>query len=111
MGPPAELLERHKPFLKYDSHEAYFADSAAEWTDNPGNALKRADGTVLATAENGLHLGFLGPTYGPNAAAAKTDVISNPSRDYAKQARRLHADPKYRNRVYGRVVDDGGDQW
>jgi hypothetical protein len=105
------LLEQYKPFLKYDSHEPYFADSAAEWTDNPGNLLKRADGTVLATAENGLSLGFLGPTYGPNAAAAKTDVISNPSRDYAKQARRLHVEEKYANRVYGHVADDGGDQW
>ena len=111
MSTDAELLERYKPFLKYDSHEPYFADSAAEWTDNPGNALKRADGTVLATAENGLNLGFLGPTYGPNAAAAKTDVISNPSRDYAKQARTLHADAKYANRVYGHVADDAGDQW
>jgi len=111
MSTHPELLEQYKPFLKYDSHEAYFADSAAEWTDNPGNTLKRADGTVLATAENGLNLGFLGATYGPNAAAAKTDVISNPSRDYAKQARRLHADAKYANRVYGHVADEAGDQW
>jgi hypothetical protein len=51
MSTTEELLERHKPFLKYDSQESYFADSAAEWTDNPGNQLARADGTVLATAE------------------------------------------------------------
>jgi hypothetical protein len=111
MSTHPELLEQYKPFLKYDSHEAYFADSAAEWTDNPGNTLKRADGTVLATAENGLNLGFLGATYGPNAAAAKTDVISNPSRDYAKQARRFHADAEYANRVYGHVAAEAGDQW
>jgi hypothetical protein len=104
-------LEQFKPFLKYDSHEPYFADSAAEWTDNPGNCLKREDGTVLATAENGLDLTFLGPTYTTNAAAAKTDVISNPSRDYPKQARKLHADPKYANRVYGHVVDQAGVRW
>ena len=42
------LLERHKPRLVYDSHEAYFADSAATWTDSPTNVLRRADGTVLA---------------------------------------------------------------
>ena len=42
------LLERHKPRLVYDSHEAYFADSAAIWTDSPTNVLKRADGAVLA---------------------------------------------------------------
>ena len=33
------LLERHKPRLVYDSHEAYFADSAAIWTDSPTNML------------------------------------------------------------------------
>ncbi|MEA2431094.1 MAG: hypothetical protein QOI19_1567 [Thermoleophilaceae bacterium] len=112
MSTPAELLERHKPFLKYDSHEPYFADSAAEWTDNPGNVLMRSDGTVLATAENGLDLGFLGTTYSPNAAAARTDVIGNTAHDYAKQARELHKRPDYANRVYGHVVDDAnGDRW
>jgi hypothetical protein len=112
MSTDAELLERYKPFLKYDSHEAYFADSAAEWTDNPGNRLMSSDGTVLATAGNGLDLTFLGVTYGPNAAAAKTDVIGASSRDYAKQARRLHALPGYANRVYGHVVGEtAGERW
>jgi hypothetical protein len=112
MSTPAELLERYKPFLKYDSHEPYFADSAAEWTDNPGNVLMRADGTVLARAENGLDLGFLGTTYSPNAAAANTDVISSSKHDYPKQARELHKLPDYANRVYGHVVDDAnGDRW
>jgi hypothetical protein len=112
MSTDAELLERYKPFLKYDSHEPYFADSAAEWTDNAGNRLTRSDGTVLATAENGLDLAFLGPTYSPNAAAAKTDVIGNPSGDYAKQARELHKNANYANRVYGHVADySAGDRW
>ena len=44
------LLERHKPRLVYDSHEVYFADSAAIWPDSPTNVLKRLDGTVLAKA-------------------------------------------------------------
>src|SRR4051794_34335182 len=112
MGTPEELLERFKPFLKYDSHEAYFADSPAEWTDNAGNYLMREDKTVLATAENGLDLGFLGPMYGPNAAAAKTDVIGTTSHDYAKRARELHANPGYANRVYGHVVEEpAGVRW
>jgi hypothetical protein len=112
MSTTAELLERHKPFLKYDSQESYFADSAAEWTDNPGNRLTRADGTVLATADNGLDLAFLGPTYTRNAAAAKGDVIGNPTRDYRNQARRLHQLPGYANHVYGHaVVDAADDLW
>lgn len=112
MSPTEELLERHKPFLKYDSQESYFADSAAEWTDNPGNQLARADGTVLATAENGLDLAFLGPTYTPNAAAARSDVIANPAGKYRDQARVLHQLPGYANHVYGHaVVDTAGDLW
>jgi len=36
-----DLLRRFQPQLLYDSNEAFFADSAAEWTDNPGNVLRR----------------------------------------------------------------------
>ena len=112
MTATAELLERHRPFLRYDSQESYFADSAAEWTDNPGNELRRADGTVLAVAAQGLELAFLGPHYTANASAAKADVISNPSRKYREQARALHATPGYPNQMYGHaVLDDAGDLW
>jgi hypothetical protein len=34
------LLNRFLPFLRYDSCEAFFADSAAEWTDNTSNVLR-----------------------------------------------------------------------
>ena len=112
MSTTTELLERFRPFLQYDSQESYFADSAAEWTDNPGNQLKRADGTVLAAAGQGLELSFLGPHYAQNASAAKADVISNPSRKYREQARRLHALPGYANHVYGHaVMDAAGAFW
>ena len=36
-----ELLRRFLPRLRYDSNEQYFADSPAQWTDNPGNELRR----------------------------------------------------------------------
>ena len=29
MTATADLLKRHRPFLKYDSQESYFSDSAA----------------------------------------------------------------------------------
>ena len=60
MTDSAVLLERHKPRLVYDSHEAYFADSAAIWTDSPTNALRRADGATIATPPK-LALAYLGP--------------------------------------------------
>jgi hypothetical protein len=38
---PDALLKRHKPVVRYDSHESYFADSAVEWADSPRQALRR----------------------------------------------------------------------
>lgn len=105
----ASLLEQYKPVLRYDSHEVYFADSAAEWTDNPGHALRRGpNGPVLAKAPDSpptpsLSLGFLGPNlYANGEPVNNEDVISCPFRNYSQQARQLHAQPGYGNRVYGR---------
>jgi hypothetical protein len=108
----ADLLKRHKPWLKYDSQESYFADSAAEWTDNKGNELRNAAGKVLATAGNGLTPAFLGVTYPGGAKATDKDLIADPAKDYREQARKLHANKRYANRMYGHaVVDDDGDLW
>src|SRR4051794_12404030 len=45
MGTYDDLLRRFQPALRYDSMEQFFADSAAQWTDNPGNELRRANTT------------------------------------------------------------------
>jgi VPS62-like protein len=108
----AELLKRHRPVLKYDSQESYFADSAAEWTDNPGNRLLDANGKELAVAKQGLTTAFLGVEYPDGTAADKRDVISNPGKEYREEARKLHENPRYANRMYGHaVVDDNNDLW
>jgi hypothetical protein len=103
----AQLLGRHTPVLRYDSQEPYFADAASEWTDNPGNQLKRADGTVIAAAtptggQPPLSLEFLGPgRYANGDAVVADDRIGVTSKDYVAAARTMHAQPKYANRVYG----------
>src|ERR1700742_4510112 len=90
MTDPQVLLERHKPRLVYDSHEAYFADSAAIWTDSKTNALKRADGKTLATPPK-LSLAYLAKTtYADGTVVQSTDVIGESTRDYAKHAAALH---------------------
>ena len=111
MSTTTELLQRHRPFLKYDSHETYFADSAATWTDNPGNRLLGGDGKELAVAGRNLTLAFLGKTYANGRTATEKDSISDPSRKYAEQARMLHAKPAYANRAYGHAIGDGDDIW
>jgi hypothetical protein len=95
------LLQRHTPRLVYDSHEVYFADSAAIWTDSPTNVLKRADGTVVARPPQ-LSLAFLGTPYGAKA----TDAIGDTTRNYAANAKKMHAQAKYANRVYGHARKD-----
>jgi hypothetical protein len=106
------LLERHKPRLVYDSHEAYFADSAAIWTDSPTNVLKRAAGTVLAKPTK-LSLAFLAQkVYGDNTKALATDMIGDTTRNYAANAAALHKLAKYANRVHGHARRDAqGRLW
>ena len=70
MARDEELLRRFAPQLMYDSQETYFADSAAEWTDNAPNVLRREpqtgrDAVILAAArpaegEERLGRDFLG---------------------------------------------------
>jgi hypothetical protein len=106
MSTVAELLDRHRPVLRYDSQESYFADSAAVWTDNPGNRLTTAAGALLAQAGDRLSLAFLGPEYPDGRGAADGDVIGNPAKRYREQARALHQRPGYANRMYGHGVTD-----
>jgi hypothetical protein len=113
-----QLLHLHKPVLKYDSHECYFADSAAEWTDNAGNRLEQAGGKVIAEAAPvagtlQLSLAFLGPVeYGNGEKALATDFIGDSASEYAEQAAKLHEDQQYRNRIYGRSASDSeGRLW
>jgi hypothetical protein len=106
------LLARHTPRLVYDSQEAYFADSAAIWTDSASNVLKRANGTLLAKPPQ-LALGYLGAhTYADGKPVLADDAIGETTRDYAKHAAALHANAAYRNRIHGRARRDSqGRLW
>jgi hypothetical protein len=117
MGDHDDLLLRHQPGLKYDSMEQYFCDSAAEWTDNPGNELRRADtahrpGELLATGAD-LTLSFLAAThYGGGQEVRPDDRIGNPRKNYREQYVTLRAArPDLRNRMYGHAVEAGAHLW
>ena len=120
MATSLELLDRFKPHLIYDTQEGYFSDSAAEWTDAPGNQLLRKDRkTVVAAAspkaaQTRLSLELLSASaYGDSGAGYKSgDVISCPGKDYAGIYRQLRVQPGYRNVVYGRAIpDESSPQW
>jgi hypothetical protein len=110
------LLERHRPLLKYDSNESYFADSAEAWTDWKENRLLQGKKPIAAaTPSDGapkLSLSFLAPDeYAGDIAVTASDLIDCTGDDYAKIADELHQNPRYRNRMYGRAVEDPTGHW
>jgi hypothetical protein len=117
MGQYDDLLRRHQPGLRYDSMEQYFCDSAAEWAENPGNQLRRADkppalGDLIAEGAK-LKLGFLGGTrYEDGTEVRNDDRIGDPGRNYREQYVALRAArPDLRNLMYGHAVEAGGNVW
>jgi hypothetical protein len=116
MSSDAALLEQFKPFLRYDSNEGYFADSAAEMTDAAGNTLKSADGVAIAAAGGELDLDLLvaaGQRYpGTEVVAAGGDVLSIPDKSYQERYRAVRvASDEYPNVVYGRRKGDWLQYW
>jgi hypothetical protein len=121
-----ELLQRYCPYLQYDSLESFRSDSAAilpehffedgsKWSY--ANVLKRKGGSVVASAQpkdggTKLDLPFVGRRYGNGDEARATDFLDAVGKRYVEDARRLHADPRYADRVYGHVVHEAtGPTW
>ena len=103
MTDPRVLLERHKPRLVYDSQEAYFADSAAVFTDSPTNSLGAPTARPIATPPK-LSLDYLGRTdlQGRHAGPGGRRASATRTRNYAKNAKAMHDQARsYRDRVYG----------
>src|SRR3954453_15203173 len=111
-----DLLDRHQPYLRYDSQEAYFADAAEMFTDGPGMRLRAGGSTRdLATAGHGLSLAFLSPPErypGSDVVPASGDTLGIPDKRYRERAAELHLRTAIRNVVYGHVaVDRNGATW
>jgi hypothetical protein len=121
-----ELLQRYSPYLQYDSLESFRSDSAAilpehffddgsKWSY--ANVLKRKGGSVLASAKpkdggTQLDLEFVARRYANGNDARATDFLDAVGRRYVEDARRLHDDPRYADRVYGHVVHEAaGPTW
>jgi hypothetical protein len=109
----ARLLRRFQPCLRYDSLECYFADSAELWALNPGNRLRRANGTTIAAVGNGLRLDFLRPgRYPDGSEVAASDVVEATNEEYSAQYLALRRDnPKLRNVIYGHVAETAKGAW
>jgi hypothetical protein len=117
----ATLLERHLPVLSYDSQGSFMADSPATLTNRiaPGgkaNVLRRADGSIVATAAGGrrrprLGIDFLGwPSYSDGERAARSDFLDAVGTDYVLQAREMHRGD-FADRIYGHAIEADDGWW
>ena len=120
--PPSvdDLLRRYSPQLRYESQETYFADSAAEMTDNFVAGSRQnllASGSTRIAAANpadplpNLSLAFLGdPAYANGRVATTSDVLDAANGFYQQDAQRMRA-AGYGDRAYGRAITSGGKTW
>jgi hypothetical protein len=108
------LLEQYLPRIRYDSHEAFFADGAGEMLENP--AFEPARGPedledpagVIASHGHGpgrLNAAFVRPgAYSNGQPFRAGDCLRSINRAYRAQARELH--PRYANVAYGHTSYD-----
>ena len=119
--PPStdDLLRAYSPYLRYEAQETYFADSAAEMTDNFVAGSRQnylVSGTRVAAANPAdplanLSLAFLGdPTYADGRTATTSDYLDAANTYYQQDAQRMRA-AGYGDRVYGRALTSGGKTW
>jgi hypothetical protein len=115
------LLTALRPVLRYDSHERYFADSAASFVENrfdggPMTAyrtrLLRSDGTLIADAGGELELDFLRAGNYPNGQPVQDGDRLDGGPEPVADARRRHLDDEISDVIYGRVAPrSGGGLW
>jgi hypothetical protein len=107
-----ELVERHRPLLRFDAQEPYLAISAQSIVVNPSNALIRHDGSVLGRVDRdgrGLSLELLADYPSPLTPNAGDRLDEAP--DVLADALRMQADPDVARRAYGRAVEDEPWLW
>jgi hypothetical protein len=102
-----ELLERHKPLLKFDPQYDYRVLSASSALANPGNALLRGHGELVARSSESAPL-RLDSLTGYETEAGDFLALAA---DYPGDAGRMEWDADHRGRIYGRVVRGGGRTW
>jgi hypothetical protein len=95
--------------------ESYYADSAAIIPNRPGNVLMSADRTTQLApgpVAPALTIDVLRGDRYPNGTPVQDgDFIKETGSDYVAQARQMHGNPQYADRVHGRAVQDHAGTW
>jgi hypothetical protein len=106
-----ELLERHKPLLRYDRQYDYRASRVDGMVENPGNLLMSSQGELIATVGGDPGVTFeLLAAYPDERTVLEEDCLWQ-APDVVGDARRMESDPRFDGVLYGRVVRDGGRTW
>jgi hypothetical protein len=106
-----ELLERHRPLLRFDPQYDYRVLAARSAVGNAGNLLRRPDGEVLARSGGAPPLTLDTLSGYPAGLEQRFDDCLSMAPDYPGDARRMEWEEEHRGHIYGRVVEDGGRTW
>jgi hypothetical protein len=110
-GADLDLLERHKPVLRFDRQYDYRLAPVQGAVDNPGNLLMTMQGEVIARVggDPGLTLALLSGYPDGREISDDDQICFAP--DAQGDARAMEGRPEYAGRIYGRVCEDGGRTW
>lgn len=106
-----ELLDRHRPVLRFDPQYDYRVLAADSAVNNHGNILRRSDGEVIARAGGRPQLGIMTLISYPGGLEVRGGDCLAMAPDHAGDARRMEWEEPHRGRIYGRVVEDEGRTW
>jgi hypothetical protein len=107
-----DLLELHKPVLRYDRQYDYRVSSVAGMVENAGNLLVSSGGELIASvgADPVVTLELLG-AYPDERDIHELDSLCQ-APNVQGDARRMEGDPRYDGVLYGRVIEGkGGRKW
>jgi hypothetical protein len=107
-----ELLERHKPLLRYDRQYDYRVSCVEGMVENQGNLLLSSHGELIATVggEPAVTLELLGAYPDERSIHEDDSLCQGPN--VQGDARRMEGDPRYDGMLYGRVVrGERGRTW
>jgi hypothetical protein len=108
MASLSDLLERHRPLLRYDSQDPFRACSALTIVENPGNKLVDDRGRTMAVAgdaDRPLGLNLLRAE--PDAAGERLDEVGD-EQEIMRDAIHLQSNERYADRIYGQPLERGG---
>ncbi len=106
-----ELLERHRPVLRYDRQYDYRLAAVDGVVQNAGNLLRAGSGEVIARSggDPTLTLEVLN-AYPDGVPPGERDCICL-APDFLGDARRMETESACSARLYGRALEDGGRTW